>query len=158
MNFVPSKVGKSCNERVHGHQGEKAAMHNPECCNRRGCARPVITTFCKEALCLDHFCSRSYEFLNATDARGQLSTASNLPTTEQIQTADECARRTLDICMSKMLLNNLERARLLDILLWCGDVVSTCGRKKNSSAPVAAPPQHQKSSLLRDASRIAIRN
>jgi len=29
-----------------------------------------------------------------------------LPTTEQIQTADECARRTLDICMSKMLLNN----------------------------------------------------
>jgi len=58
----------------------------------------------------DHFCSSSYEFLNGTDERGQLSTASNLPTTEQIQTADECARRTLDICMSKMLLNNLQRA------------------------------------------------
>ena len=46
--------------------------------------------------------------------------------TNKLQIADECARRTLDICYfaSKMLLNNLERARLLDILLWCGDIVS----------------------------------
>jgi len=157
MNFVPSKVSKSCNERVHGHQGEKAAMHNPERCDRRGCARPVVTTFCKEALCLDHFCSRSYEFLNATDARGQLSTASNLPTTEQIQTADECARRTLDICMSKMLLNNLQRARLLDILLWCGDLVSP-GAKKNSSAAPAERGRHHKSACPRETTRIALQN
>ncbi len=157
MNFVPSKVSKSCNERVHGHQGEKAAMHNPERCDRRGCARPVVTTFCKEALCLDHFCSRSYEFLNATDARGQLSTASNLPTTEQIQTADECARRTLDICMSKVLLNNLERARLLDILLWCGDLVSP-GAKKTSSATISEHGRQQNSAFRRETSRIAIQN
>jgi hypothetical protein len=133
-------------------------MHNPERCDRRGCARPVITTFCKEALCLDHFCSRSYEFLNATDERGQLSTASNLPTAEQIQTADECARRTLDICMSKMLLNNLERARLLDILLWCGDLVSFPGAKKNSSAAISERGPHQKSASRRETSRIAIQN
>ncbi len=132
-------------------------MHNPECCNRRGCARLVITTFCKEALCLDHFCSSSYEFLNGTDERGQLSTASNLPTTEQIQTADECARRTLDICMSKMLLNNLERARLLDILLWCGDLVSS-GAKKNSSASISERGRHQKSASRRETSRIAFQN
>jgi hypothetical protein len=132
-------------------------MHNPECCNRRGCARPVITTFGKEALCLDHFCNRSYEFLNGADERGQLSTASNLPTTEQMQTADECARRTLDICMSKMLLNNLERARLLDILLWCGDLVSS-GAKKNSSAAISERGRHQKSPSRRETSRIAIQN
>jgi len=136
-------------------------MHNPECCNRRGCARPVITTFCKEALCLDHFCSRSYEFLNGTDERGQLSMASNSPTTEQIQTADECARRTLDICMSKMLLNNLERARLLDILLWCGDLAGSSGAKKNSSSSISEISErgrHQESASRRETSRIAIRN
>jgi hypothetical protein len=133
-------------------------MHNPECCNRRGCARPVITTFCKEALCLDHFCSSSYEFLNGTDECGQLSTASNLPTTAQIQTADECALRTLDICMSKMLLNNLERARLLDILLWCGDLVSSSGAEKNSSASISEGGRHQKSAPRRETSRIAIQN
>jgi len=133
-------------------------MHNPECCDRRGCARPVITTFCKEALCLDHFCSRSYEFLNGTDEGGQPNPASKVPTNEQIQTADECARRTLDISMSKLLLNNLERARLLDILLWCGDLVSSPGAKKDSSAsPVKRGPQ-QKSALPPETSRIAIRN
>jgi len=81
-----------------------------------------------------------------------------LPTTEQIQTADECARRTLDICMSKMLLNNLERARLLDILLWCGDVVGSLGAKKNPSASMAERGRHEKSALRLAATRIAIRN
>jgi len=107
-------------------------MRNPESCDRSGCARPVITSFCAEALCLDHFCSRSYEMLNAMDKRIQVNVASPSPTAEQIQIADECARRTLDICMSKMLLNNQERARLLDILLWCGDVVNP---RKLASTP-----------------------
>ena len=100
-------------------------MRNPESCHRSGCSRPVTTTFRQEALCLDHFCSRSYEILHALDKRNQLNATTRPATDEQLQIADECARRTLDICMSKMLLNNLERARLLDILLWCGDVVSS---------------------------------
>jgi hypothetical protein len=99
-------------------------MRNPESCHRSGCPRPVITTFRQEALCLDHFCSRSYEILHALDQHSQLHATARPAAAEQLQIADECARRTLDICMSKMLLNNLERARLLDILLWCGDVVS----------------------------------
>jgi hypothetical protein len=133
-------------------------MHNPECSERRGCARPVITTFCKEALCLDHFCSRSYEFLNGMDERRQLSAAAKLPTTEQIRTADECARKTLEICMSKLLLNNLERARLLDILLWCGDVVSSLGPKRNAPHSPAGHGRHEKSASRREAPSIAIRN
>jgi hypothetical protein len=100
-----------------------ASMRNPESCHRSGCSRPATTTFRQEALCLDHFCSRSYEILHALDKHDQLN-ATAPATAEQLQIADECARRTLDICMSKMLLNNLERARLLDILLWCGDIVS----------------------------------
>ncbi len=99
-------------------------MRNPESCHRGRCSRPVITTFRQEALCLDHFCSRSYEILHALDKHNQLNATARPATAEQLQIADECARRALDICMSKMLLNNLERARLLDILLWCGDVVS----------------------------------
>ena len=158
MSFLQSKVSKSCNQRVHDYQGEKAAMHNPECCNRRGCTRPIITTFGREALCLDHFCSRSYEFLSGMDERRQLSGAPNLRTTEQIRTADECARRTLDICMSKILLTNLERARLLDILLWCGDVVSSLRPKKNAPDSPAGHGRHEKSTFRWEASRIAIRN
>jgi hypothetical protein len=105
-------------------RAEKASMRNPESCQRGGCSRPIITTFRQEALCLDHFCSRSYEILHALDQHSQVHATARPAAAEQLQIADECARRTLDICMSKMLLNNLERARLLDILLWCGDVVS----------------------------------
>jgi len=100
-------------------------MDSTQSCVRRGCPRAVVTTFCREALCLDHFCDRSYEFLSLMDERIRSNAGSLSPHGEQIQIADECARRVLDICMSRMLLNNLERARLLDILLWCGNLVGS---------------------------------
>ena len=124
-------------------------MRNPESCHRSGCSRPVSTTFCQEALCLDHFCSRSYEILRALDKHNQLNATSRPATAEQLQIADECARRTLDICMSKMLLNNLERARLLDILLWCGDVVSP---KNVASSRAGLRGRYGKSNLRRQTS------
>ena len=136
-------------ESIHGSQGEKASMRNPESCHRSGCQRPVSTTFCQEALCLDHFCSRSYEILRALDKHNQLNATSRPATDEQLQIADECARKTLDICMSKMLLNNLERARLLDILLWCGDVVSP---KNVASGRAGLRGRYEKSNLRRQTS------
>jgi len=117
-------------------------MRNPESCHRINCSRPVITTFRQEALCLDHFCGRSYEFLHALDKHNQLNATARPATAEQLQIADECARRTLDICLSKMLLNNLERARLLDILLWCGDIVSP---KNVASRPAELRGRFEKS-------------
>ena len=124
-------------------------MRNPESCHRSGCSRPVSTTFCQEALCLDHFCSRSYEILRALDKHSQLNATARPATAEQLQVADECARRTLDICMSKMLLNNLERARLLDILLWCGDVVSP---RNVASSRAGLREQYERSNLRRQTS------
>jgi hypothetical protein len=81
-----------------------------------------------EAFCLDHFCTRCYEILDGID-RLRESDESACSGKQQFL-ADECARRALDICMSGRTLSNLERARLLDILLWCGDVVSI-GRPKS---------------------------
>jgi len=124
-------------------------MRDPESCDRRGCSRPVTTTLCQEALCLDHFCSRSYEMLNAMDRRNRLNAASHAPTADQVKIADECSRRTLDICMSKTQLNNLERARLLDILLWCGDVVNSSQPKKLAGGPALQHGRYEKPSLRR---------
>src|ERR1700739_2818932 len=124
-------------------------MHNPASCHRSRGARPVSTPLSREPLCLDHFCSRSYEILRALDKHRQLNATSQPATAEQLQIADECARRTLDICMSKMLLNNLERARLLDILLWCGDVVNP---KNVASSRAGLRGRYEKSSLRRQTS------
>ena len=127
-------------------------MRDPESCDRRGCSRPVTTTLCEEALCLDHFCSRSYEMLNAMDRHNRLNAASQSPTADQIKIADECARKTLDICMSKMLLNNLERARLLDILLWCGDVVNSSEPRKLAARPAEVRGRYEKPAMRRQTS------
>jgi hypothetical protein len=108
-------------------------MRNAESCHRSDCPRPVVVTFRAEALCLDHFCTRCYEFLDGIDRRQQLNQAAPGSAVEHVLIADECARRALDICMSATILNNLERARLLDILLWCGEI-SNAHRPKNVRA------------------------
>jgi hypothetical protein len=87
--------------------------------------------------------------LNAMDRRHRWNAAAHLPTADQIKIADECARKTLDICMSKTQLNNLERARLLDILLWCGDVVNSSEPKKLAGRPALEHGRYEKPSLRR---------
>jgi hypothetical protein len=107
-------------------------MHALDSCFYSGCTRPVSTIFRHEPLCLEHFCGKSYEFLDSVDQHLQSNPLSPACTTEQLHVADECARKALDICLSKMILNNLDRARLLDILLWSGDIVS-CSRSANTA-------------------------
>ncbi len=118
---------------MHGPKGELSSMRNVESCHRSDCSRPVAVTFREEALCLDHFCARCYEFLDGIGRHQQSGSAASGSTVEHVLIADECARRALDICMSATVLNNLERARLLDILLWCGDI-SNAHRPKNVRA------------------------
>src|SRR5438445_9285030 len=107
-------------EKFHGPKGELSSMRNAESCRLSDCSRPAVVTFRAEALCLDHFCARCYEFLDGIDRRQQLNQEAPGSAVEHVHIADECARRALDICMSATILTNLERARLLDILLWSG--------------------------------------
>jgi hypothetical protein len=108
-------------------------MPSAKSCQRRDCPRPVVTAFREETLCLDHFCNRSYEFLNGLEQRSLLETIESPLIAEQMQVLQECARRALDISMNANVLNNLERARLLDILQWCGDVTDSLGAKRRTS-------------------------
>src|SRR5947207_10603680 len=105
-------------------------MHNAECVYG-SCSMAAVITFGEEALCLNHFCSRCYEFLNRADRRGGTN-GSKLPASlEIVRRADECARKTLDVCLNTKLLSNLERGRLLDILLWCGDIANALSPMKS---------------------------
>ena len=104
-------------------------MQTSAACSFAGCSRPVVTIFRHESLCLDHFCSKSYEFLDSVDQHLQSGSASPSCTTEQLRVADECARKALEVCLSKMIHHNLERARLLDILLWSGDIANAASRQ-----------------------------
>ena len=119
-------------------------MQHTKGCQRQGCSQVAITEFRAEPLCLEHFCGRSYQFLERISHRTNES--SNPALAEEALTADECARRTIEICLTADHLNNLDRARLLDILLWCGDVAAasrppgSTPKPRNPEFPYPQPP------------------
>jgi len=93
-------------------------MYESKLCQQTSCTQAAIVSLRTESYWLEHFCCRSYQLLERIGQRSSPEPG----TLEQALFADECARRTIDICLNADCLNNLERARLLDILLWCGDI------------------------------------
>lgn len=111
-------------------------MGNSEHCGRAGCPQPVITSFFQEVFCLDHFCSRCYELLERIAQQSELNPSTPSQVADHLPIANECARRALEVSLRDEELNNLHRARLLDILLWSGDIVSSRRNNKPLRARV----------------------
>ena len=116
--------------RATQSKGDQASMVLTERCSRIDCSKQMVTALGEEELCFDHFCMRSYELLEraggATESRWDAAGC-----VEVLCRLDECARRALEIALRQIQLNNLERARLLDILLWSGDLMSELRQKQN---------------------------
>lgn len=129
-------------------------MHGSNSCQREGCTQAVITTFRAEMFCLEHFCSRCYQLLERIDQRG----ASDGITLEHAQFADECARQAIAICLSADGLNNLDRARLLDILLWCGDISAAFRPVGRDQAVRRLRAPYKKPELRRGSAKAAAHN
>src|ERR1700756_496157 len=58
---------------------------------------------------------------------------------EELAELDECARRALEISFSRVELNNLDRARLLDILLWAGDLTTALRHRRTAPPDLPGP-------------------
>lgn len=107
-------------------QGEEnqGLMMQADWCNGKDCPNAAVTSLGTKGYCFDHFCGQCYELLERAEgstARIHSRTPANR---EEMQALDECAQRALEISLSEIELDNLDRARLLDILLWSGDLTS----------------------------------
>ncbi len=91
-------------------------------CRVDSCGGAAVATLDHQALCLDHFLSRCYERLENLEPRGRKF--SNEPDDLAPMRAfiEECSRKALDISLHSKNLTNLQRGRLLDILLWAGEL------------------------------------
>lgn len=71
---------------------------------------------------MNHFVSRCYEDLDRLDPRGRaaVSFAERLALKAFVE---ECSRRALEVSLGCQNLDNLQRGRLLDILLWAGEII-----------------------------------
>jgi len=129
-------------------------MYDSKPCRRDGCTQPAITTFRGELFCLEHFCRGCYQLLEGIGQR-TVNDPESFVTIEQALLADECARRAIDVCLNADHLNNLERARLLDILLWCGDISAGFLPKSQTEKAAGVRLPYQKPEVRRVSAKAA---
>ena len=91
-------------------------------CRMGSCGSAAITTLDRQALCLNHFLLRCYEKLEGLDPRGRKFSAEPVDLASMRAFVEECSRKALDVSLQSKDLSNLERGRLLDILLWAGEL------------------------------------
>src|SRR5260370_3672800 len=86
------------------------------------CGGAAITTLDHQALCLNHFLLRCYEKLEGLDPRGRKFSAEPVDLASMRAFIEECSRKALEVSLQSENLSNLQRGRLLDILLWAGEL------------------------------------
>jgi hypothetical protein len=91
-------------------------------CNTSGCQSSAAIVLAGEDLCLDHFFLRCYEQLDKLEPRIRHGILEAAETSAARAFLEECSNRILCVSLRNESLSNLERSRLLDILLTCGDL------------------------------------
>jgi hypothetical protein len=86
------------------------------------CSGAAITSLDRQALCLNHFLSRCYKELERLDPRARKFSDGPVDLVAMRAFVEECSRRALDVSLQSKNLSNLQRGRLLDILLWAGEL------------------------------------
>src|SRR3989441_6176091 len=113
-------------------------MSETESCGAPGCSRPAAGTVELRPLCLEHFLTSCYAKLDrcAQLLREQPLEKSTVESMQQF--VEESARQATHIAHTVDDLDNLQRARLLDILLWAGELIRRLrrGPRKGALAPL----------------------
>ncbi len=89
-------------------------------CKVSSCAKSAVTDLAGRDLCLDHFLTSCYECLDKLEpivGRPSLEGPESLAVSAFLE---DCSKRALLICLRHEYLSNLERSRLLNILLQAG--------------------------------------
>ena len=79
-------------------------------CSMDSCKNAAVALLAEQNLCLDHFLSQCYGYFDCLDARRTKTFV------------EECSRQALDVSLRYSNITNLQRGRLLDILLWAGEL------------------------------------
>lgn len=86
------------------------------------CEGLAVATLAQQDFCLSHFIELCYENLQRIDPRGQREARMILELPLMRAFIEECSRCALEVAVRCESLDNLQRGRLLDILLWAGEL------------------------------------
>jgi hypothetical protein len=113
------EIGSQVESRDLGQMDTKLLYGN--CCDD-ACDCAAITSLDQENYCLNHFLRRCYERLEEVDPRNRKFREGPVDLAAMRAFIEECSHRALDVSLHHEDLSNLERGRLLDILLWAGEL------------------------------------
>ena len=97
-------------------------MEEDRICDVDSCGDAAVAALAEQNFCLKHFVARCYEQLDLVDPRGRKAPPEFHNIAKMREFIEECSKQTLDVCLRSGDLTNLERGRLLDILLWAGEL------------------------------------
>jgi hypothetical protein len=93
-------------------------------CDADHCGRPAMSTVELHFFCVDHFISCSYERLNQCRPI-PFSDPDDTTTDANERFLEQCSDQAANLLRPLRGLDNLDRARLFDILLWASELVTT---------------------------------
>jgi hypothetical protein len=102
--------------------GAISTMFEERICAVDFCEGTAVASLAQQDFCLNHFIDLCYENLQRIDPRGQKQDRVNLDPALLRAFIEECSRRALEVALHCDNIDNLQRGRLLDILLWAGEL------------------------------------
>lgn len=126
MNYSESSLRG--NSKIQSGPDIMNIVTSKEGCKTDSCAKSAVITLAGQELCLDHFLASCYERLDVLEPmiRGRSLDATEVQSVRAI--LEECSNTTLRVCLRQEHLTNLDRSRLLEILLLCGDLLPLLSR------------------------------
>lgn len=102
--------------------GAMSKMFDDKICAVDFCEGAAVASLAQQDFCLNHFIELCYENLQRIDPRGQKLGRMPLDLASLRAFIEECSHKTLDVALHCEDIDNLQRGRLLDILLWAGEL------------------------------------
>ena len=134
-------------EQANHSQGAFAAVRAKDSsssapvCAVPECSALAATVLRQQVWCVDHFLAQSYQALEHLEQqrgteRGGRPLAVREQAGEEVRTfLNECSAQALNVSLGVEKLGNLERSRLLDILLWAGELSEALRRPAAQFGP-----------------------
>ena len=102
--------------------GALLTMSENRICAFDFCDRAAVTSLGQQDFCLDHFLAQCYENLERIDPRCRRGGRVAPEIASLREFVEECSRKALVACFKGQDLDNLQRGKLLDVLLWAGEL------------------------------------
>ncbi len=109
----------------------------PVPCSMNGCTSPAASALHLHPLCIGHFFARTYATLEHLEASHRDGANTPEPAMAEARALlNDCSVQAFRVSMHSENLTNLDRGRLLDILLWAGELSETLRRSAKFSRPM----------------------